>query len=345
MAKKKRFVILKQAAFVTALVATSVTISGGVLVYANELSKTSVETLSDISGSYQRSIGYSSVSQEQETSDTGLISTTIKGNLSLSSNGGPANTLAVLRDDIQKVNTGELVNVDMALVDEEKKQNINIKYYASSSEDYADGSFNSVIDTVDAITETRLSEYDITVRPGLNGRHITVEGSLSGLVNEEDPFENKDDVIQVAQKDLLAKTDASMLRQPGDVFDVTFIDEAPAGDEAFIPLTVQTIYDSDSSFEQANNLDFPMISKLVMPGSYSYLAPKAVKYVNTPSINSGQLIVVINDEGEGKLQEINQNVSAYVSNDVIWVPEAYDVIFRYSIDGLNKLTYSSYYSG
>jgi hypothetical protein len=338
MAKKKKFDVFKKVVFVSTLTLLSVAASGSMMVYANTVTQTDVTALSDIDSSYRSSEGYSNVSQEQETSDTGLISTTIKAQIDLTNNPGIQPALSSLQEDITDVSNGELVNLDLKLID--KDRTFSTKFYSSSAEDYNDTSFNKVINVLEAAYESDLKTYDVTVRPGLEGRNIKVVASTNGFENSE-----KDSKIQLMQQRVLSLTNDSLQRTYGDVFDVTYENKKVEDTDTTIPLTVQTIFNSDYSYETANKIDFGFLNNLVEPGKYSAFTPVQVKYVVTPTFNSGQLIIVVPDEGDEKLNQISQSISSYVSNDIVWVPEAFDVLFRYSIDGTNKLTFNTYYAG
>lgn len=320
--------MIKKVLFLLFLSVFAVSFAAGIMWYSQEILKTDVEEVKDINGYYGSSQGFSGLTQKQEKSPNGALGITVSGTLTAPSVEDLVSALDALSSDIARVSDDELVNVNLDILLGSESVPYNLRYYPTTPGDYEKEQFSEISGLLSEIYDTGFTSYNVEIYPTNSGRYITVTGGNKGI----------DSAAQTNQPDFVRITTNRLGLNQGDVYDVTY-SNASSTDDSFVDYSIQTYYTSAWSFDEALAVDFKMIENY---RDDDYLGLISVNYIQGDQPNTKEVVLVVNDSSEEKVNEINKRMTSRVWADNP-LPSTYSVSVRAGMNEPNLLTYPSFY--
>lgn len=320
--------MFKKISFLIFLTFSALAIAGGVLWYSLFILKADVETLSDLSGLYGSSKGFSALEQTQEKTPNGALGVTLSGNLEVTSETGLTEALSSLSKDIAKVADDELVNVNLNIEIGSKPTTYELKFYPVTPGDYEESAFSDVTSLLAASYTEGFTSYNLEIFPTTSGRYITATGGNDGTDSET-----------WQQPEFVKMTTNHLQLNPGDVFDVTYVNQSTAVNENFVNYKIQTYYGSAWSYDQALSVNFNTIENF---RDEKELGLKMVHYVQGAQPNTSEIILLINDTSDEHVKAVKQKLTSRPWSDNP-LPSTYQVSVRGGENDANLITIPTYY--
>lgn len=332
---------IAQLLFLTLAVITVLAVAGGVFLFLTKTVNSDVETLQDINQSFAASYDYKNITQEQDT-ETGRVSTTISGDLNLTKV-SLNERVDALTNAISKVNKSETVNLDLTIKKDDNT--VHLKYFAETYTDYSEGKLDPILRLInEALDNTSIPSYSITIRPTNSGQTVTVKASAVNRdsLSENDYRRNLNDTINSVWSKLSFEY--------GDVFDITY-SNLKQGEANIVPVTLNVVIDSQVTYEKATTLPDSLYKKIngFSTGKYKSLYPALTQvteviYTSYPVVHSDRLLIVSPIEDQSVLATVASQMTGSADPEKLFVPTDFDVIFRTTPDGVNTYSIWNYYN-
>lgn len=292
-----------------------------------------VRSINDINETYRLGSGFSNTHTIFEPAPNGTLGTTVVSTLTMAESAVLESSLKALEKDISQVSDSQLINLDLT-INYNMNHTFRLHYYPTTPKEYGSPEFANIISLFTSAAEKGYAEFELTIYPITSGRYVIA--SATDIEKDTNPGTQQPEFLQTLTE--------YVGLNPGDVYDVTYSNKQSETNPTpgFVGFGIQTFYNSDLTYQNAMKIDFTKLEAF-RNGGNSFIGATFVKFIRNDNVNNDQLIVLIPEADQARLQEISSKMYERGVSKVT-LPASFTIYVRYSLDGSNILTFRNNYA-
>lgn len=274
--------------FLVSSVSLVVVMALGMIAYSFNSIGGQIKSVSQISGNFGGSYGITNLTQEDKKASSGVSSTTLKFDIVGKTALPLTYSLDYLTKSLKSIKDPGLININASGTSDDKKENLDLNYYATSNEDYKNSEFQKVNNMLTELTAMKATNVKIVSQPAENGgRSNDIELHLSNTTVDSQNFRN----LWSGAMKIIEKQDNISL---GNTYKLTLVSDFP-NDNANASVKISALMYSMETLAAAKEISPLMWSTLTaysMPsGGFSLLNAQEVDYVISPKATTSKVTI------------------------------------------------------